>query len=435
MSRKIDLVKELLKSIHRGVSVEELKKKYSDILTQISPIEIPLIEQQLVREGIRIDDILKLCDLHVELFREFLQSRELRGVPKGHPVDLFMRENEWILKQAEALSLYVSAFANTTDENSRKSYFEVVKKILSELKKIRLHYRKIQMLVFPYLERRGIAAVPRVLWGREDQAMVKIRQLLELLPKINIVDTSSAKLVSEKALEIAKEVSELVFRENKILYPAVYALFSEGEWVAIAEIANEMGWLIDIGEVEWKPSAKPVLPYEIDGRISLQQIEALPQEFRSMALAKGVEPDNYVVKRDNDIELSTGFLKPNEVDAIFRSLPLETTYADINDRVRFFSESKLGRGFVRTKTILGRRIEFCHPPRLEKLVRQTVDELKQGKEPYREFWTKLGDSIIRVLIVPVRGANGEYLGTVEIVEDMTEILNKPEEIKKKIMVL
>ena len=435
MSRKIDLVKELLKSIHRGVSVEELKKKYSDILTQISPIEIPLIEQQLVREGIRIDDILKLCDLHVELFREFLQSRELRGVPKGHPVDLFMRENEWILKQAEALSLYVSAFANTTDENSRKSYFEVVKKILSELKKIRLHYRKIQMLVFPYLERRGIAAVPRVLWGREDQAMVKIRQLLELLPKINIVDTSSAKLVSEKALEIAKEVSELVFRENKILYPAVYALFSEGEWVAIAEIANEMGWLIDIGEVEWKPSAKPVLPYEIDGRISLQQIEALPQEFRSMALAKGVEPDNYVVKRDNDIELSTGFLKPNEIDAIFRSLPLETTYADINDRVRFFSESKLGRGFVRTKTILGRRIEFCHPPRLEKLVRQTVDELKQGKEPYREFWTKLGDSIIRVLIVPVRGANGEYLGTIEIVEDMTEILNKPEEIKKKIMVL
>jgi DUF438 domain-containing protein len=435
MSRKIDLVKELLKSIHRGVSVEELKKKYSDILSQISPIEIPLIEQQLVREGISIEDILKLCDLHVELFREFLKSRELREVPKGHPVDLFMRENEWILKQAEALSLYASALANATDENTRKSYLEAVKKILVELRKIRLHYRKIQMLVFPYLERRGIVAVPRVLWGREDQVIMKIRQLLELLSRINVVDESLAKLVSEKALEIAKEASELVFRENKILYPAVYALFSEGEWVAIAEIANEMGWLIDIGEVEWKPSAKPVLPYEIDGRITPQQIEALPQEFRSMALARGVEPDNYVIKRDNDIELSTGFLTAGEIDAIFRSLPLEVTYADKNDRVRFFSESRLGRGFVRTKTILGRRIEFCHPPRLEKLVRQTVDELKQGKAPYREFWTKLGDSILRVLIVPVKGVNGEYLGTIEIVEDMTEIINKPEEIKKKIMVL
>ena len=435
MSRKIDLVKELLKSIHRGVSIEELKKRNSDILSQISPIEIPLIEQQLVREGIGIEDILKLCDLHVELFREFLRPREFRGVPKGHPVDLFMRENEWILKQADALSLYASALANVTDENARKSYLEAVKRILVELKKIRLHYRKQQMLVFPYLERRGIVAVPRVLWGREDQAIMKIRQLLELLSRTNVIDESSAKLVSEKALEIAKEVGELVFRENKILYPAAYALLSEGEWVAVAEIANEMGWLIDIGEVEWKPSAKPVLPYEIDVRITPQQIEALPQEFRSMALAGGVKPDNYVIKRDNDIELSTGFLTAEEVDAIFRSLPLEVTYADKNDRVRFFSESRLSRGFVRAKTILGRRIEFCHPPRLEKLVRETVDELKQGKAPYREFWTKLGDSILRVLIVPVKGVNGEYLGTIEIVEDMTKIINNPEEIKKKIMVL
>ena len=435
MSRKVELVKELLKAVHRGESVDELKKRYSGVLSQISPIEIPLIEQQLVKEGISIDDILKLCDLHVELFREFLKSRELNGVPKGHPVDFFMKENEWVLKQAEALALYASALASAADEGSRKGYFEAVKRILVELRKIRLHYRKIQMLVFPYLERRGIVAVPRVLWGREDQVIVKIRQLLEIMSRVEAVDEASAKLVAEKALEIAREASELVFRENKILYPAVYALLSEGEWVAIAEIASEMGWLVDVSEVEWRPSAKPVLPYEIDGRISPQQIEALPQEFRSMALAKGVEPDNYSIKREGDVELSTGFLTPKEINAIFESLPLEVTYADRNDRVRFFSESRLGRGFARTKTILGRRIEYCHPPRLERLVRQTVDELKQGKAPYREFWTKLGDSIIRVLIVPVKGANGEYLGTIEIVEDMTEILSKPEEIKRKVVVL
>jgi DUF438 domain-containing protein len=434
MSRKIELVKELLKAVHRGVSIEELKKRYGDVLSQISPIEIPLIEQQLIKEGISIEDILKLCDLHVELFRDFLKSRELRGVPSGHPVDLFMKENEWVLKQVEALTLYASALASATDD-ARRGYFGAVKNVLTELKKIRLHYRKIQMLIFPYLERRGLVAVPRVLWGREDQVIVKIRQLLEVMSRVSAVDDASAKLISEKALEIAREVSELVFRENKILYPAVYALFSEGEWVAIFEIASKMGWLVNVSEVDWKPSAKPVLPYEIDGQVSPQQIEVLPQEFKSVALAKGIEPDNYSIKRSGDIELSTGFLTPAEVDSIFRSLPPELTYADKNDRVRFFSESKLGRGFVRTRTILGRRIEYCHPPRLEKIVRQTVDELKQGKVSYREFWTKLGDAIIRVLIVPVKGVNGEYLGTLEIVEDMTEIVNKPEEIKKKVVVL
>ncbi|MEM0239487.1 MAG: PAS domain-containing protein, partial [Ignisphaera sp.] len=111
------------------------------------------------------------------------------------------------------------------------------------------------------------------------------------------------------------------------------------------------------------------------------------------------------------------------------------TYADKNDRVTLFNESKLLKGFIRTETILGRRIEFCHPPRLEKLVRETVDELKAGKAEYREFWTRQGDRILRVLIVAVKNDRGEYLGTLEIVEDFTDVINNVEEIKKKIVVL
>ncbi|MEM2797350.1 MAG: PAS domain-containing protein, partial [Ignisphaera sp.] len=103
--------------------------------------------------------------------------------------------------------------------------------------------------------------------------------------------------------------------------------------------------------------------------------------------------------------------------------------------VTFYSESKLRKGFVRTKTILGRRLEFCHPPRLEKLVRSVVDELETGKAEYKEFWTKISDRIVRVLIVAVRNDKGEYLGALEIVEDLTDIINNVEEIKKKIMVL
>ena len=436
MDNKKEVLKNLLKAIHSGVSPSELKAKFREVLAGVSPFEILLVEQELVKEGVPVGDILKLCDLHVELFREFLASRELRELPRGHPLDLLIRENEWILKQAEVLGVYAQALVNARDEKESRQYVESIKVVLGELRKIRLHYRKVQMLIFPYLERRGIVAIPRVLWGREDQVLVKLRHVVQELSKLGehspretLVDFAS------RLLELAKEISELVFRENKILFPAVYALFSEGEWVAIGEIASEMGYIVETGVSEWKPSAKPIYPYELEVVVTPEQIEKLPPEFKAAIERAGLQPDTYKVRREGDIELETGFLTPEEVEGIFRSLPVEVTYADVNDRVRFFSESDVAGGFVRTKTILGRRMPFCHPPRLENYVMLNVEAIKKGEYKYREFWTRLGDRVIRVTIAPVKGRDGRLLGVLEVVEDLTEVVNNPEEIKKKIVVL
>lgn len=433
--RKIELVKEVLKSIHKGEDVNVLKEKFRSVLSKISPFEIPFIEQELVKEGISVNDILKLCDLHVELFREFLEARELKGVPKGHPLDLLMRENEWILKRAEALSLYSNAILNAKNLENALKNIETLKKIVLDLKNIRLHYRKVQMLIFPYLERRGINAVPRVLWGREDRVIVKIREILEFLNGREIKSLDEAKEVANETLNLAREVSELVFRENKILYPAVWALFSEGEWATIHDVGAKMGYLVDIVG-DWKPEAKPIYPYEIDEAVvTKEQMEKLPEEIRRIIASKGLEPDRYRIREKSDIDLNTGFLNVEEIKALFSSLPLEITYANRDDRVKFFTSSRIGKGFVRTKTIIGRRVGYCHPPRLEAFVMKVVRDLKETGRDYRVFWTKQGDRIIRVMIVAVKDEKGNYLGVAEIVEDMTDIVMNPEEIKKKILVL
>jgi Uncharacterized conserved protein len=434
-SRK-EVLKELLRAIHSSVDLNELKAKFREVLAGVSPIDIVFIEQELVREGVPVSDILKLCDLHVELFREFLATRELQGVPKGHPVDLLMRENEWILKQAEALSVYAQVLLNSSSLDALKQYMRSIQLVLRELRRIRLHYRKVQMLIFPYLERRGIIAIPRVMWGREDQVIMKLRQVvLDLEKQADTVDQNTIQQIASRLIEISKEIVELVFRENKILYPAVYTLLSEGEWAAIAEIADEIGYIIEPGERAWKPSAKPVYPYELEAPVTKEQLEKLPAEFKTVIERSGIQPDTYKIRREDDIELDTGFLTREEIEGIFRSLPLELTYADISDHVRFFSESEITGGFVRTKTILGRRIPYCHPPRLENYVMINVEAIKKGQFKYREFWTKLGDRIIRVLIAPVKSRDGKLLGVLEIVEDLTEVVNNPEEVKKKIMVL
>lgn len=427
---KVELVKSLLKKIHEGARPEELSKEFKDILSQISPFEIVLIEQRLVSEGIQIGDILKLCDLHVKLFRDYLAGRVLDDIPEGHPLDLLIKENELILKWSESLRLYANVILRSSGEEFSKYYSELLK-VVESLRGLRKHYMKIQMLIFPYLERRGIVAVPRVLWGREDQIIVKLRELRKLVE--NIADQKVVDEVMSKALEISDEIGELVFRENKILFPAVKVLLTEGEWVAIKEMAEEIGYIVPV-TTRWESNVKPIMPYEIAPEISEEQIKALPPEFRELAL-KRLEVDNYNIKRPGDIELSTGFLSKDEVEAIFRALPLEITYADSNDRIRFFSKSEHVDLFTRTKTILGRRLLYCHSPRLEGAVKTVVDKLRSGEKDLIEFWTKVGDRIIRILAVSVRDGDRKCLGALEVVEDLTDVLRNPEEVMKKIMVL
>ena len=435
VSSRVELIKSLLKEIHRGASLLELREKYKDELGKISPFEILMAEQQLVKEGVQIQEILGLCDLHVELFRESLLKRELRGLKKGHPIDLLMRENEWILKKAEILNLYAQVVLNATDEERARQALKVIEQTLLELKGIRIHYRKVQMLIFPYLERMGINAIPRVMWSREDGVLVKLRSLLlDIQRDERGASMDKMREHAMRAVEISREISELVFRENKILYPATYALLPEGAWAAIHEGAGKIGYLVEVVESQWTPGTEPIYPYEWTPLINGEQVEKLPDEFRR-ALNQPLNMDDYRIRREGDIELDTGFLSKEEIGAIFRNLPLELTYADVNDRVRFYTESELSRGFVRTKTILGRRLLYCHPPRLEKYVMMNVESLKQGNLKYREFWTAMGERILRVIVVPVKNRNGELLGVLEIVEDLTDVVKKPEEIKKKIMVL
>ncbi len=427
--QKIQLVKQILKEITMGADPEELKQKYREILRDISPFEIALIEQQLMREGVKPEDILKVCDIHVDMFREYLATQELEGVPEGHPLDLLIRENIEIMKTAEALSLYASAIKNTQSIAEKKRYLGIIFNILDNLKgMIRKHYRKNQMLLFPYLEKRGIDAIPRVLWGREDQVIMEIRKILGEKPgTVEEIDK-----LAETLVKISMDVTDIAFRENKILYPTAWTLLGEGEWAAIHELAEEFGYIVSSGK-KWVPRSKPVYPYMIAGEIPVDKFEKLPPEIKKVV--GEIIPDKYRVVRDDDIDLETGFLRREEIISIFKHLPLEITYADNNDRVRFFTMSKLAMGFPRSKTIIGRKIGYCHPPRLEKYVMKNVELLKKQGLTYREFWTRMGGRIIRVLIVGVRNDKGKYMGTLEIVEDMTEIVSNPEEIKEKIMVL
>jgi len=427
----VEILKEALEEINRGASIDELRKKYGEVLSRISPVEVVLAEQSLLESGTPLSEILRFCDFHVELVKDYLSGVRVEDLPEGHPLKLLVRENEEILKLAEAtLALALNA-SREQGQGRRESMLSQLAATLGRLRRaLRQHYRKNQMLLFPYLERAGIEAPPRVLWSREDNVIRKLWMLEDELRSKGLEVLAS---LSEELKGITREVSELIIRENKILYPTMKAILGEGEWSAVHREAERIGYIVE-PVVKWTPQAPPVYPYEWVAKLTKESIEELPPEIRGFAEA--ATPDNYTVYREGDIVTDTGFLTCEELEGIFRGLPLEVTFADANDRVRFFSESSISGGFPRTKTILSRKLLFCHPPRLEKYVQLNVELLKKNKERYREFWTRLGDRILRVLVVGVRDKDGNYLGTLEVVEDFTDILRNAQEIvERKVVVL
>ncbi len=400
-------LKELLEKLQEGENVEKLKRQFKDLLKSIPPLEIPLIEQELMKEGISAEEIANMCDIHVELFRESLAKEMGHDVPAGHPLHTLYMENDKITKDAELLNLYTG----NLEEN-----IENLKSLAKQLPMIGItHYTREEMLLFPYLERRGITAVPSTLWRKHDECRAKIKLLL------NSINQNDIKKIEERAREASKALADMVFRENNILYPTAKEILSEGEWAAIKQQDDEIGYYKIKPSGKWEPKAKPLHPYELEGEITPEQMSNLPEEVKAILKKKTLEPDRYKTVREGDIKLDTGYLSPDEVDAIFKTIPGGITFIDKNNRVRFFSG--FGRMFKRTTSVLGRPVQFCHPPKSVHMVNKILQEFKEGKRDAAEFWIQVGKKFVYIRYFPVRDNNGEYIGTLEIEQDITEIKN------------
>jgi len=397
---KKEKLKDALRRLHEGKDIEEVKREIKELLKDISPLEIPVIEQELMQEGVSVEEIAKMCDLHVELFREAL-SKKINIPEEGHPLNTLYRENEEIIKDAEKLRLYAENLPEKIDE---------LKEFAGQLRFIGFtHYDREEMLLFPYLERRGITAVPSTLWRKHDEIRIKIRQLLKFVEKGMI------ERAREKAMEVSSLLIDMVFRENNILYPTLASLLTEGEWKAIKQQEEQFGFY-RVKPAEWKSSAKPVHPYEIEPRIEEDVIKALPEEVRNAFQEAKV--DRSRIKREGDIELDIGYLLPEEINQIFKTLPFGITFIDRDDRVRFFSGHRI---FRRPRSVLGRPVQLCHPPKSVHIVEKILKAFKDGSRSRADFWIRMGDKFVYILYVPVRDEDGNYIGTIEIEQEISEL--------------
>lgn len=383
------MLKELIKALHAGAHPDEVKERFKEALEDIGPQEISKVEEELIEEGMPREEVRKLCDVHLAVFRESLE-REKTLAPVGHPIYILMEEHKVILQTATELKDIAQKIKEAKDFTSVSREMEQLRHIEEHLKDSESHYVREENVLFPYLEKHGVTQPPAIMWMEHDQ----IRELKKNLYRVidahqGMVFQDFAKQLEEAAISSADILSSHIYKENNILYPTALKVITENEWKDVRKQFDELGYCCFTPE-----SARGVA-----------------EEFEMPAPETKVE---------GKILFETGDLSKGELEAILNALPVDITFVDKEDTVRYFNQPK-ERLFPRAKAVIGRKVQQCHPQKSIHLVNQILSDFKTGKRDSAEFWINLGEKKVYIRYFAVRNKAGRYLGTLEATQDITEI--------------
>jgi len=384
------VLKELIKELHNGKTVEEVKPRFEELIKGVSAEEIADIEQALIMEGMPVEEIQRLCDVHAAVFKGSIEEIHRPQKPEdapGHPVHTFKLENRELEKLINTrIKPHIKDF-ETSDSPGNVSTLAEDFNMLWEVDK---HYARKENLLFPFLEKYGITAPPKVMWGVDDEIRDGIKEVCSLLSNYK----GNKDEVVNKANQVIDKVIEMIFKEENILFPMALNTLSEDEWIKIEEESEGIGYCLTRPAGKWRPAR--------------ENIEQKAQVEGQQLVESGY------------IKFETGILSQKEIDAIFNTLPVDITFVDKDGVVKYFSQGK-DRIFARPKTVIGRRVENCHPPASIHIVQKVIENLRTGKKDHEDFWIKMGDKYVFIRYFAVRDNSGQFLGILEVTQDIKPI--------------
>jgi DUF438 domain-containing protein len=379
-----EILKKIIKDLHNGKSVDEVKAQFEDAVGSITVQEISQLEQALMEEeGIPVSEVQRLCSVHASIFKgsieEIHRSDKAEDQP-GHPIHTFKLENKEVDMLVNfKLQLHFERFQK---EDSEDNVFKLVDD-LNLLLDIDKHYSRKENLLFPYLEKYGIYGPTQVMWGIDDHIRDAIKDVKQKLMNYN----GEKQFIIDILTFVIREVSEMIFKEENILFPMALSTLTEDEWIKIAHESDEIGFCLTSPAGVWKPERKAV------------QGEAISDGF---------------------IKMETGILSLKQLELMLNHLPVDITFIDKDDVVRYFSHGK-ERIFARTKAVIGRTVQNCHPPRSVHTVEELLADFKAGRKEVEDFWIKFKDQYIYIRYFAVRDEQGEYIGTLEFTQNISPI--------------
>lgn len=381
------ILKELILQLHEGNSQELVKKKLVEVLSQIPYGEVVEVEQELISEGLPEEEILQLCDVHGAVLDGHIDLSGAADIPEGHPVDVFIKENVELKKVADQITGVLDVIGLFDEQESLSEKTLQLRALFNSLYDVDKHYQRKEYLLFPFLEKAGITGPPKVMWGKHDEIRELIKGSMEAL---QVQDLSKSELLATAEilfLPATLGVTEMVKKEEEILFPMAMDTLNDEEWIQIDQQTIEFGFCLYDPLVTWDKSAKA-------------------EKFV-----------NTTQNIEGSIQLPSGSLKPDELMAILNSIGVDMTFVDKHDKVKYFTQGE-ERIFQRNRAILNRDVRHCHPPASAHIVDKILDDFKSGKAKHAPFWINMGGKMIHIEYVALHNEQGEYLGVLEVSQNV-----------------
>lgn len=406
-SDKLKQLQSVVQALAKGTDPQSVKRQFNAIIKGATAAEVAAMEQSLIEQGVPVTEVQRLCEVHADVFRAGLEQGKPGKLMPGHPVHTFIKENKVAKKLVRQLV-----------KNSWIGSLDAIQNSIKALQPIIIHYERKENQIFPYLEKTGFTGPSKVMWGKHDE----IRALFKALEASLSTDKPIAASVRHLARDLARHIRMMVFMEEKILFPNALKRLTNRDWAEIRQGEPAIGYAWVEPGAEWDAvlakyfaQERPSQPAATSG--SVNRYDAMSSSGIGNA---DISHQQVTLEAQSLIPLSVGSLPLGVLDSILRLMPFDISFVDANDKVMFYSDSP-HRVFPRSPAIIGRAVQNCHPPKSVATVEKILEAFKNKEKDKAEFWLELGGKFIYIAYKPVYDTQGQYLGTLEMSMDATEL--------------
>ncbi len=414
-------LKAYLRRLGAGEDLESVRTDFVREFEQVDAAEIMKAEQELMKEGTPLSEVQKLCDIHSALFHGATREEQIANAEKaveqslqrqnqeigsgqkqktgaeseqsqtseqgqkqrsgrqehsdarnaraaaleeilGHPLQTLTRENQ-------AFSALLDTFRSTEDAS-----------LLSKIRELSIHYAKKGDLLYPLLKvKYDISGPSDVMWTVDDEIRDELRTLES--------EEERGDAWQARVEAVLKRAEEMVYKEQNILFPICADNFTEEEWKGIYRDAKDYAVCFGVESEVWSDAEKTL---------------------------EKTCPD--AASHEGEVVMPGGHMTVDQLTALLNTIPMEITFVDADNINRFFNEGP--KVFKRPGMAIDREVFSCHPPKIEPMVRQIIEDFRNGRQDCVPIWMEKGGRTMLVKYMAVRDAEGNYVGTAEFVQDM-----------------